>query len=132
MNTKKQEAIKNAYLEFISEERFNEIESKISNDGWIHYDYLHEVIYIKDLFDNDIDYYRPKQLQGIEYNNGWISMLFKEPPYPEHDVEYWIITNGIMLKCKWNMVRKEFINVHGLQENVTHWQPIIKPLKPLY
>ena len=138
MSTKKLETIKKFYSKEYGK-------CKPDGNGWT----LQGRVFLPDteLFKNGFDcetkstskfyngsniMWRPKSLKGIENNNGWNSMLFKEPPYPEHDVEYWIVTHGITLKAKWNMVRKEFINVHGLQENVTHWQPITKPLPPIY
>ena len=128
---KKEQAIKNAYGEY-----WEAVKDYVDENGWIGFDEWFKFVGHKIDYDckpNQIYYcHRPKSLKGIEDNNGWHSMSFKEPPYPEHDVEYWIITYGITLKAKWNMVRKEFINVHGLQENVTHWQPIQKPLKPIY
>jgi len=38
----KEEVIKEAYVELIGEERFNEIDSRIDANGWIDFDYLPE------------------------------------------------------------------------------------------
>lgn len=67
---------------------------------------------------------RPKQLQGIENNNGWIKIESKSDRYPYEDV--WIINadgNGIAF----------FHDAMELiPESYTHYQPIIKPKMPLH
>ena len=108
-------------------------------NGWMKYGMYHP----NDLgFDNDeVDRYgdmylwRPKSLQGIESNNGWIS-INSEKDLPGEDLDVHIVfkkdggnfqTFGVWdkrLNSFWSGAMKIGIP--------THYQPIVKPLKPIY
>lgn len=69
---------------------------------------------------------RPKSLQGIENNNGWIRIK-SDDCFPNDNKDYWVIRNGVIAVENIPSSRTVWwIN------NVTHYQPIEKPLKPLY
>jgi hypothetical protein len=129
----KQDAIKNAYLEIISEDEFNKIQ--IDNDGWY---YNTSVSYIKidiDKFDFEENSYfiRPKQLQGIEDNNGWIS-IESEKDLPKENGKYWFIlkSNNEILNGNFSVGCFDYALRYYDEKEVTHYQPIILPSNPLY
>ncbi len=79
----------------------------------------------KHLFDNTkYGNSRPKSLQGIETNNGWIK-IESEVDLPTTICDCWVIRkNKTELRfCKWSNVSVEF---HS------HYQPIVKPDLPIY
>ena len=74
-------------------------------------------------------FYRPKSLQGIEDNNGWIRIESEDDlpkdkcvllVYPEFDDQYTFLYNN-------DKESKE-----TLIENHTHYQPIEKPKPPIF
>ena len=75
---------------------------------------------------------RPKSLQGIENNNGWIK-IENEDDLPKNDMYVHIIFNkkaNIAFLCN-----GEFYNLNKVKyykEGVTHYQPIEKPKLPIY
>lgn len=70
--------------------------------------------------------YRPKSLSGIETNNGWIR-IESDKDNPIEGGCYWCLcyeeVKIVSYSCKLNT---------WLSSGVTHYQPIIKPLKPIY
>lgn len=72
-------------------------------------------------------FYRPKSLQGIENNNGWIKIESEADLPKEYGSDYWVVFNGKILQINRNLNNTEF-----WKHNITHYQPINKPLKPLY
>lgn len=98
------------------------------NNGWS-LDDFHEEDF------NDIDFHtqqiytpckiRPKSLQGIEDNNGWILGL----PTEETD-NVWLMTKDAGIVCS-NYEYMKGDEAHWI-ENVTHYQPIVKPKDPIY
>jgi len=131
----KQDAIKNAYTEYFQAKKmsndisFEDLSNEIDNDGWLHS--------IPNYYDLDKDYFeiksngltkvmsRPKSLSGIENNNGWIK-LEKQDDLPLKDTEYFAINDD------------GEIYIYSIEElldylpYITHYQPIIKPSKPIY
>ena len=93
-----------------------------------------------DLHDDYQGYYQPRSLQGIENNNGWIRIESEEDLPKEDKIEcHLIINNGSMeLHGGFRRYSKEtfyFFNAKGegfLIDSVTHYQPIVKPEKPIY
>ncbi len=77
-------------------------------------------------------YFRPKSLQGIENNNGWIK-IESEEDLPKEQIKVWFITNE-EIAGTYHPLLKEFRSQFGFYNyaSVTHYQPIIKPLKPIY
>ncbi|ROI02920.1 hypothetical protein EGI16_12165 [Chryseobacterium sp. G0240] len=86
---------------------------------------------------NHVHSIRPKSLQGIENNNGWIKIDFKSDiPMTtkkelNKDIEYHVIMG------KDNSVFYESLKlneVHSFYDKgwITHYQPIEKPKPPIY
>ena len=76
-------------------------------------------------FNTDLVAWRPKSLQGIENNNGWILGL----PTEETD-NVWLMTKDAGIVCsKYEHMKGD--EAHWI-ENVTHYQPIEKPELPIY
>jgi len=140
MENKKQEVIRLAYGEW-----WESLSAYVTVDGWVETDknslYIRNSFYLDGSIETtemyDAKYWRPKSLQGIENNNGWISIeseedlpklsygnyhvFTKEPIYvngkKQNIEEYW---QEDLNKKNWWM------------ENVTHYQPIQKPKPPIY
>jgi len=64
-------------------------------------------------------------------NNGWIR-IESEKDLPEESGQYYVFTNDQKIYCiVWTGVM--FLrDRHNETKNITHYQPIQKPLKPLY
>jgi len=75
---------------------------------------------------------RPKSLQGIENNNGWIK-IESEADLPKEEVDYWCINMGVLEHLTFYQ-GKFYDESHSYNPitYITHYQPIQKPLKPLY
>lgn len=71
--------------------------------------------------------WRPKSLKGLETNNGWIKIESEQDLPNMHGSDYWVMLNG-----KIRMLNRNMNNDTFWKSNVTHYQPIIKPIKPLY
>ncbi|WP_286399306.1 hypothetical protein [Myroides odoratimimus] len=99
---------------------------QIDKNGWFTVGFNYE--YNHNDFDTirylDCVQIRPKQLQGIEDNNGWIS-ISSEEDLPQESGEYWVIYN--------NNISHQFMTKDiWIKNNITHYQPIIKPKMPLH
>ena len=126
----KQEAIKKAYSEY-----WEKVKDYVDNDGYID-NSIPKFTFgqVKNLdleYKNDV-FFRPKSLQGIENNNGWIKVE-SEADLPKNDDDYWVMTsikddevqqlsNLIVIRCL------------NLEKNIkiTHYKPIEKPKSPIY
>ncbi len=103
-------------------------------NGWMKYGMYHP----NDLgFDNDeVDRYgdmylwRPKSLQGIEDNNGWIS-INSEKDLPREQTECWIFDKEKGLICG-NFLNNTKEEKKYWLDNASHYQPIVKPSLPLH
>lgn len=124
----KQEAIKKAYGEL-----FDKYKDRIDNDGFIHYKsekVRKEIASLLGEIESSYNYsiFRPKSLQGIENNNGWVK-IESEADLPKNK-NVWICTNNnrilISSKAVLNWVLKNPDN------KITHYQPIEKPKLPIY
>lgn len=74
--------------------------------------------------------WRPKSLQGIENNNGWIK-IESEKDLPKEDCNCHIIyKNGIMSIDKYFVKHKNFNTNHFF--HIEYYQPIQKPSLPIY
>ena len=76
---------------------------------------------------------RPKSLQGIENNNGWIKIESENDLPTNTEVYHHGIMNGELICFK----LQHPLNLKRLykdfqKDNVTHYQPIIKPELPIY
>jgi hypothetical protein len=133
----KQDKIKEAYGDY-----FNELKDKISDNGWV--SFYEDINRIRNVFHknenievspNDNNNWRPKSLQGIENNNGWIKIESENdlPKVGDYDMStlklmYW--TNGGQYEAndykRWKL--------HYPHLEISHYQfiPIIKLNEPLY
>ena len=71
---------------------------------------------------------RPKSLQGIEDNNGWIK-IESEDDLPKEGNIFWVMKIGYrypIIETLYNNDAKYWI------DTFTHYQPIIKPEPPIY
>lgn len=116
-NTAKQEAIRKAYGEY-----WEQVKDSIDDEGYV----LGNAKSLPNIeFDGDgFGYIRPNPLQGIENNNGWIRIesvedLPKEP-----------IMSHYIRRCD-NGYCTGIVDSSDL-DRITHYQPIVKPEKPIY
>jgi len=135
----KEEKIKEAWINIVGEKNYNFIKQFLSENGFTNRGKYHWLInnfskeYIKDNFyvtieiDND-KLFRPKSLEGIEKNNGWIK-IESESDLPSEFEKYWIIdkSDGKMYQRHFDASTKGFF-----LEYSTHYQPITKPQSPIY
>ena len=107
-------------------------------NGWMKYGMYHPTHLG---FENDevdrygnMDLWRPKSLNGIESNNGWIS-INSEKDLPSEDEFYWVFDGLGIYFSFFKSKHKEFIDQTDNEcafYNITHYQPIVKPLKPIH
>jgi len=120
----KEEKIKEAYGEYL--DRIN----PSLLDGWSTTCFSKNID--KDIFnEEDTGYFgylklRPKSLQGIENNNGWIKI---ESYIDIANTNCFVYTNK-GTNCLYDTYMK-FSSICELEE-VTHYQPIQKPQPPIY
>lgn len=138
-NTAKAEAIREAWLEFLSEEDFKKL--VLDEGGFSNYQcrrYIHQSRW-NDLYSrftkntksrtgSDL-IYRPKSLQGIENNNGW-QRIESEKDLPSGDMDVFVLINS-KIESDYYLVHHNNFKYFNWYE-CTHWQPIVKPEKPIY
>ena len=140
----KQEAIKKAY----GEENYNFFKGIIGENGWIglsRYDFEEDLesekkfdkmiyeIEFEESFDNEQVFYRPKSLQGIENNNGWIR-IESEADLPKEGMHHSILLDSECINGYRNYDVIVFYEVNSKfrKKEISHYQPIEEPLKPIY
>lgn len=116
----KQEAIKKAYGEYFIH---------ADKNGWIrHLMYCPSDLGIEN-YDEMDGFWRCKSLQGIEDNNGW-SVI---PNIHDKEIEkgqYWVMyPNGFIEVAYYDSTMESY---KFWKLNFTYYQPIEKPLKPIY
>ena len=135
----KKEAIKKGYGNYY--ETFKE---EIDENGWIglsrygfeedwckeeKFDKMTYEIFFEDSFEDEMRFFRPKSLEGIDNNNGWIRIESEDDLPKVQDSFYVCFKNG-------EIIQRYFIpnNKHSKEDwrNITHWQPIEKPKPPIY
>jgi len=122
--------IKKAYGEY-----WDLVEPYVDYDGWIDIDNLSYLSIpfkyrTSDLETKDSQYWRPKSLQGIENNNGWIK-IESESDLPNAEVDCFVFHVGKYAEfAVWDNELKDFYS--GLQKinHITHYQPTQKPNAP--
>ena len=127
----KQEAIKNAYGN-----NWDKVKDYVDKNGWIFWSDKNPIGIYNNRYleykEENPNYWRPKSLQGIENNNGWIK-IESEADLPKNDDDYWVMTNikDDELQQLSNLIVIRCLN---LEKNikVTHYQPIEKPKPPIY
>ena len=126
----KQEAIKKAYSEY-----WEKVKDYVDNDGYID-NSIPKFTFgqVKNLdleYKNDV-FFRPKSLQGIENNNGWIK-IESEKDLPKvsglyFGKDYEFGTDMMYFDFE----TKKWEDSNGYLQNITHYQPIEKPKPPIY
>ena len=153
MENAKQEAIKKAYGEY-----WEQVKDYVDENGWIFHEkgfYQNykkfvspfEIGFSKDDDDN-IElysdsfkktanfYWRPKSLQGIENNNGWVRVDNEaDLPKVKEDInKYFNI--GTLINSKFYLSKGEYetkeVITSFLEDKITHYQPITPPKPPIY
>lgn len=128
----KQQAIKNAYGEY-----FNLFRKYIDANGWIaQSDFFLAYLGLPDSFEVQVKGFppkgatkwRPKQLKGIESNNGWIR-IENENDLPKEKCRYWIANkNGIFdFIADIEMIESKYKN-----KTLTHYKKIEEPKHPIF
>ena len=133
-NTAKQEAMRKAYGD-----RYEDLKHSINNDGV----YIGDTNEISDSEFKEWDFIasakpmkegklisgsRPKSLQGIENNRGWIR-IDSEEDLPSEQGVYWVYTVDDNKQLRDSA---DFLRNGKLNKYFTHYQPIVKPEKPIY
>jgi len=98
-----------------------------NSDGWAKYGSKQNSSYFNQLEEKQwlgYFFYRPKSLEGIENNNGWIE-------YKENGIGYLDIVYTDAGNIYPYAVYVAYSSINEIQE-VTHYQPIQKPNKPIY
>lgn len=132
--TAKEKAIRKAYGEY-----WDQVKEFVNTDGWIYNNSTNfrlDNTGIQQEYDSYNLKFRPKSLGGIENNNGWIKIESEDdlPKLkPEEELLCFIkslddgrVGIGIY---SFGMFKTVFRNEYN---NVTHYQPIIKPKPPIY
>lgn len=121
----KEEKIKEAWGDY-----YNVLKEYIKHNGWVENINISNGVKINLEFTGF--YSRPKSLQGIENNNGWIK-IESEADLPKENIDCWfVIDNDSYLG--YFTKRGYFVNGSDNIELrfVTHYQPIEKPNPPIY
>ena len=133
----KQEKIQEAYGKF-----YDEMNLWIDENGWFNKNaFYQEEFKFKyqdlDMFFSHLgDFMIPESIIGITNNNGWIK-IESEEDLPKNNGSYFTKTNY----CKETIERDYPIFTKSMSiederkwwlENITHYQPIVKPNEPLY
>jgi hypothetical protein len=133
---RKQEAIKKAYGNEWDLLPQVAMECACNNNGWI-FDAIHKP---RDLSIDRHEFilnfkFRPKSLAGIESNNSWIRIEEDGSNLPKKRMESWVLDkNG---RIEMFIFGKQFnygkdSELEYVLRHFTHYQPITKPLPPLY
>lgn len=128
----KQEKIKKEWANYYSE--------KVNDNGWLDIhpqQFANEEYFDRLKFNSERHSIRPKSLQGIENNNGWIFVEDEKqiPRCDEYDMSsfelYFFTNNGIY---KANDLKKWISTDKNLKISITHYrlEPIFKPGPPIY
>lgn len=150
MENKKQEVIRKAYGKF-----WDKVNHSIDENGWcIMYDENSNLVspcfldlgMSRPFIDENIESgnfseerklkWRPKSLHNLENNNGWISINNVEdlPKEGERCIYHIMVNNQTDGYAIYNYTLKSFcqIGTSLVISYVTHYQPIVKPLFPIY
>lgn len=142
--TPKQKAIREAYGE-----HWEQVKDFVNENGWFEYDFYDQNKSQKyktalDLVADKINTLPnsahtriiPKSLQGIDSNNGWLSV--EEHGLPKEAIgEYFVCVKGkpINGSCAWILSTSSFCSRDGMFAQgslISHYQPVVKPKPPIY
>lgn len=130
-NTAKSEAIRKAWgFEF-----YEIAKHAINEDGWFERNKDRNITLLTHFEVNEMRFkgllIRPKSLDNIEYNNGWIR-IESEEDLPKESIECWFIHYERIYSGAF--AGRMFASGSTLAgwKAVSHYQPIVKPEKPIY
>lgn len=127
----KEERIKEAYGVL-----YDSNKHRINFDGWFNNEGETDYLTFGDTKQlGDCEYsgeyiFRPKSLQGIENNNGWVKIESEDDLPKEDNVGYMVCKNTDML-FNTSITKSTVIYLYNTGK-ITHYQPIVKPEPPLY
>jgi len=138
---RKQDKIQEAYGEYWDKLHHTNKIQGFENDGWCdfyNFCFNYNIVDHKPLlktFDINIEdcLIRPKSLQGIENNNGWIKIESESDLPKTRGIEDIFILdkeNRISVGSTMLLSSKE-TRIYW-KSNLTHYQPIVKPQPPIY
>lgn len=121
-------------------EHWDKVKNYIDSDGWLEtYDYV-----ITDtMFDflklqvklNNAYKFRPNSLNGIDTNNRWIK-IESEDDLPKDIIDCFVMKDGLIFYPL--VFRTDLQQFQSVDEScydwqdISHWQPLKEPLKPIY
>lgn len=120
----KQEIIKQAYGE-----HWNKVCEYVDEKGWcVGYWNICEVLNGISKPRSQGTKWRPKSLEGLEDNNGWIKIESYQD-LPKETGHYWV-KRGNDIGVNYIIVPESFYS--GFLHNLTHYKPVEKTKPPLY
>lgn len=131
----KQQAIINVYGEY-----YEQFRKYIDKNGWIaQSDIFLPSLDLPDSFEVEVKGFppkgatkwRPKQLQGIENNNGWIR-IESENDLPKDDIDCHFMSGKYLYNGLWDNELKSFYCGLDKVRIVSHYRPIETPPKPIF
>lgn len=138
----KEEKIKEAYGYY-----WEQVKDYVDENGWcsepttfkiatLFFCMNYECITHGNVKNNYMKYWRPKSLQGIENNNGWIKIESEKDLPKENNLDCYVFRNGEVEMATFDNETKKFYDFETSYDRrlkyVTHYQPIVKPLNPIY
>lgn len=134
METPKQKAIREAYGD-----HWETVKQHVDENGYLHHPKGGEVTFdpFIGFMDEHIneDAYRPKSLQGLGTNNGWIS-IESENDLPGNVIDCFVIKDDTLYyPLLFQTHLQQFVTVEGTcydWQEISHWQEIKEPVKPIY
>ena len=131
-NNLKQQAIEAAYGV-----HWKIVKNDVDENGWIQpiEDEPYFCPSIGELEQHNTEFkFRPKSLQGIETNNGWID---SEKDLPEQGGEYHVVIKGKLDKAVYVKSNRWLVNGNDYPkttqtQGISHYQPIVKPKPPIF
>lgn len=124
----------NAWIIRIGLEKYNLVKDKATQYGYIPVKELGYVTYIDFDFCEGETLARPKSLQGIETNNGWITLSGMLHDLPTDSTHCWFMMDDKAHYGRYVYDLKRFFlydGGHYCHTNVTHYYPVNKPKPPI-
>lgn len=122
----KEEIIREAYGEY-----WEEIKEYVKDNGWCNCMVANKLALSGNQEDSDCGYYvRPKALQGIEHNNGWIK-IENEADLPKENCDVMVVFKNGEIDCQRYLFEYKNFSTHHYK-HITHYQLITKPKPPIY
>jgi len=133
----KVEKIKEAWIAEIGEEKWNEVSHLIDKEGYLdNSDEKHYLTFGDFKKEKSVDYcdneiIRPKSLNSISNNNGWIK-IESEYDLPKENCRYWVVNYGGQDTSEFTFDNCDAWNKAVWVAKISHYLPIVKPQPPLY